>query len=163
MHKTEIDGQSVKLREITASDAELIVSWRSLPRIYERLFDARPITLKSHMRWFEQNYLKDETRTDYIIIEKGSGLPAGVAGIKTSPEFAELSYMIGEEAMTGRGLAKDAVRTLMMYAKELGYSLATARILDDNPASIGLVLSLGFKRLRAVETERPASVYGAEL
>ncbi len=163
MHKTEIDGNIVTLREITAADAELIVYWRNLPRIRERLFDARPITLQSHLRWFEQSYSRDETRTDYIIIEKRSNAAAGVAGIRTSAEGAELSYMIGEQEMTGRGLAKDAILTLLGYAKELGCGMATARILDDNAASIGLVRSLGFKRLRAAETERPAGVYGVKL
>lgn len=153
----------VSLREITAEDAELIVSWRNQPRVCERLFDSRPITRESHLRWFEQNYSKDDLRTDYIIIEKESGTAAGVAGIRISPEGAELSYMIGNESMTGRGLAKDAVYTLMVYAKELGCSFATARILDDNDASIGLVRSLGFERLSSAETERPASIYGVKI
>jgi RimJ/RimL family protein N-acetyltransferase len=164
MRKIEmtLEGEKVWLRPIREEDAELIVKWRSDPRVYGQLFDTRPLTPERHMNWYRACYLADASRTDFIMIEKESGRPAGTAGLKLGG-VPEVSYAVGEADMTGRGLAKDAVLALLRYVRGLGADSAEARIREGNAASVSLAEGLGFVYDRALPGGVPASVYKVRL
>lgn len=164
MSEARLEGEKVTLEEIAEQDAAQIVKWRSDPRIYSQLFDNRPLTMERHMEWYKGSYLPDHFRTDYMIRDKASGRAVGVVGAQRTEEGPEVSYMIGEVDMTGKGLAKDAIKAVLWHLKShLGATVAIARILDSNAASIGLVKSLGFVLDSKLEGERPASQYKVKL
>lgn len=165
MTKRTLYGEKTILTEIGEGDAELLVKWRSDPRVIRHFFNDRPITLKQHMDWFFNVYQKDGARTDFIIAEKESGKAAGVCGVKAvDTDAPEISYAIGESGMLGKGLAKDAILTLLRFLKETyGAAQAVALVVEGNDASAGLAEGLGFVMDGYVGEGKKARVYRVAL
>ena len=127
-------SERLAYRGITRDDAQRIVEWRNDPENYENFLDARPITLESHLSWFEK-YLVDETRYDFMIFLNGA--PIGTCGISNITGIeCEASYMIGKVSTRGNGYATEALKAITNVAfRELGVKKVTARILSKNEAS----------------------------
>lgn len=137
-------SQRLRFHGIRKEDAELIVSWRNDPDNYRNFLNAKPITLESHLKWFE-GYLDDDTRFDFII-EDSSGTPIGTCGLsEISESGCEISYMIGALDARGKGYATEAIKALSELAfRELGVPVIEARILSHNVASRKAVEKCGF-------------------
>lgn len=129
------DSEQLRFRGIQEKDADLIVLWRSNPDNFKNFITAKPITKDDHLRWFA-NYLNDETRYDFLIIDL-EGLPIGTCGLSNiTGDSCEISYMIGNPDARGKGFAIEAIQALSDVAfRELGVSFIDARILAHNIAS----------------------------
>ena len=144
-------SERLTYRGITRDDAQRIVEWRNDPENYENFFDARPITLESHLSWFEK-YLVDETRYDFMIFLNGA--PIGTCGISniTSTE-CEASYMIGDVSARGNGYATEALKAITNVAfRELGVKHVDLRILPNNVASMKVAVGGGFSEHERIFT-----------
>jgi len=142
------------LREIESEDAENIVAWRSRPEVYRFFRAPHAVTLQEHMAWYNTSYLKDDGRLEFMAIEKQTGKPVGVFGIRKlgdceGQEKAEVGYLLKAGAQ-GNGYAGEAVSLLIQLAKETwAVKKVVAEVHEDNEASIALV-----KRLQFVKTEK---------
>jgi len=143
-------SERLRFRGIEVHDAEDIVRWRSNPENYKNFLDPRPITLESHLAWFER-YLGDSTRYDFLI-ENNEGFPIGTCGLSAIAENScEISYMIGDASARGKGYATEAVMALSEVAfRELGVQFIEARILPHNDASTRVVTKCGYDEVERV-------------
>ena len=152
MNNELIKTERLCLREITSDDAELIVKWRSEPDVYKYFKNSVKITKKDHLNWFENSYLENDLRTDYMAVLNETDIPVGVFGLIISEENrkeAEVSYILGKEYI-GRGYAGEALTGLALWAKEKRKIKTLVAVIHmDNTASLRFAENLGF-----VETER---------
>jgi [ribosomal protein S5]-alanine N-acetyltransferase len=137
------ESERLSFRGITAEDAETIVGWRNNPDNYKNFLNANPITLESHLAWF-QRYLNDSTRYDFMIIENGKSIgTCGLSAIKNGT--CEASYMIGDMPSRGKGYAKEALKAVSEVAfTKFGVNRIELRILPHNLASTRVALGGGF-------------------
>ena len=137
-------SERLTYRGITHNDAQRIVKWRNDPKNYENFLDPKPITLESHLSWFEI-YLEDETRFDFMIFLKD--VPIGTCGLSDiTPDSCEANYMIGEVSSRGNGYATETLKTLIDVAfNELQVEDVYCRILKHNVASVHVAEAAGMK------------------
>lgn len=137
--------KDVILREISAEDAEQIVQWRADPEVYRYFKNPHRITVKEHLSWFENVYLTDTNRLDFMVCTS-EDLPVGTASVKWEPETgdAEVSYLIGGNYRR-QGWARKAVEALCAVAGERWpVRNFTAVINKGNIASLEFIRALGF-------------------
>lgn len=141
-----LDGENITLTSFGPQHAEQLVKWRNDENIIRYFLNPNPLKMEDHLDWYNNSYLYDDDRIDFVITDKESGEAAGTAGIKNiASKNVELSYAIGNTNMRGKGLAKEAVIMLMDFAKnEYGAEKASACIHEENAASRGFILNLGF-------------------
>lgn len=141
-----LNGDNVILTSFRPEHAEQLVKWRNDENIIRYFLNSNPLRMEDHLNWYNNSYLFDDDRIDFMITDKESGEAAGTAGIKNiASKNVELSYAIGNINMRGRGFAKEAAIMLMDLAKnEYGAQKACACIHEENAASRGFILNLGF-------------------
>ncbi len=132
------------LRGIDETDTEAIVKWRSEPEVYKYFKFPHRITAEEHLRWYNNRYLLNENRFDWICLEKESGNRIGVFGLIKESNKVEVSYLLASEAQH-KGYASEAILGLIRYASTTwGIKQVIAEIHKDNNSSIFLVEKLGF-------------------
>lgn len=131
------------MREIIEDDAEVIVSWRSQPQVYQYFRNPHALTLKEHLQWFRNVYSGNDMLASWIYINQN--LPAGIAGIKREDDVkAELSYLTACDFQR-QGYAKEAVEAVMKWSREMwGILCFKAEVHRENTASQIFIQSLGF-------------------
>lgn len=144
------DSERLTFRGIQRSDASNIVAWRSDPENYYNFINSKPVTAEEHLRWFE-NYLNDGTRYDFLITD-ANGRPIGTCGLSNISEIScEISYMIGEPDVRGKGYATEAIRTLSDIAfQKLEVAFIEARILPHNLASKRAAEKCGYREREGI-------------
>jgi len=148
MNKQEsFESERLLYRGINELDTECLVRWRSEPELIRFFRNPEPITLRSHLEWFSNSYMKNDFRFDFIIFEKSSERcigTVGVSAIDLSAGACEISYMIAEFDFRRKGFAQEAVSAMM--GKMIRENIRTffAEIHKDNLASINMVRKLGF-------------------
>ncbi|MCL1884772.1 MAG: GNAT family N-acetyltransferase [Defluviitaleaceae bacterium] len=136
-------SKRLNFREIRFTDAENIVRWRSNPETYIYFRNPKPISLEEHINWYENNYLSNPSRVDYIIIEKVTDTPVGIVGVSIVESSGEISYIIGETDFLQRGFGSEAVNAIVAYFTGR-ISVFTAKIHQLNIASIKVAEKCGF-------------------
>ena len=93
MHeKWLVRGRAVAVREMIAEDAELIVEWRNRPDVTQWLLQWRPLTVESHLEFFNEARRRDA----FLIFATPSGAPVATAAFynfdrnRTSCEWGRL-------------------------------------------------------------------------
>jgi len=137
------------LEEITKEDTDLIVRFRSDPNDYRFFCNPKALTKEGHINWFENSYLKNPDRIDWIARQKKDGQAVGVFSAKresVSSKKAEISYL-SDPAFRKKGYAKAAVLAIMEFCKKKwNCEKAIAVIHKENHASIGFIEALGFTK-----------------
>ena len=142
-----IETERLRLRGIDDTDAELIVKWRSVPGIYQYFKSPHQITLEEHLNWYQNSYLGNTSRFDWICIEKDSGNRIGVFGLQKGDKKAEVNYLLAPEGQH-KGYAFEAIKSLIDYAKQKwNCKQVLAEIHQNNQPSIALVKNLGFEAI----------------
>lgn len=140
-----ISTERLLLRGILEDDAKEIVGWRSDPEVYKYFKSPHKISVEEHLNWFNNSYLYNENRFDWICIRKKDGKKIGVFGIVTDDEKVEINYLLDSGAQH-KGYAKEGISALVKYAREnFGGKLIVAEIHKNNLPSIAVVSKLGFK------------------
>lgn len=144
--KITLEGDRITLTSFNSEHTEQLVKWRNDEDIIRYFLNPNPLKTEDHLNWYNNSYLLDDDRIDFVITDKQSGEAAGTAGIKNiASGNIELSYAVGNRAARGKGLAKEAVKMLMDFAKkEYGATRASACIHEENAASRGFIINLGF-------------------
>ncbi|MDR2591024.1 MAG: GNAT family N-acetyltransferase [Oscillospiraceae bacterium] len=132
---------------ITDDDTSILVKWRSDVDVIRFFKNNEPITVQSHTVWFNDFYLPDDTRYDFIITEKITNSKIGTVSIKDidySDHSCEISYMIAENDFQRKGFASEAVIAMMKKMNVEGITTFRAEIHINNTASIKMIEKLGF-------------------
>ncbi len=139
-------GKRLLLRPMLLEDAKYVVKWRNDPDILANIFARKPLSLESHLKWFQS---PREDRLDYMICLKDTEKPIGTVNF-TNIDWqnlkAEAGKMLGDKSMWGKGLAKESFILWLSYGfRELGLNRIYVRTLGANKRNIELNKKLGFK------------------
>lgn len=89
-------------------------------------------------------------RRNRLFLVKNDGIPSGLVGlsdIDLPDKTAMIWYVLGDLALSGRGITSDAVLKLENFAfSQMGLSSLYAWIMEDNIASERVLLKAGFER-----------------
>ena len=148
IHAPQLKTRRLVLNEIQETDAELIVKWRSNPKVYKYFFSPHSVTIEEHLEWYRQSYMFDSNRFDFMASLKENNVPIGVFGIRkieADVHSAEVSYIVDPQ-MQGKGYATEAIIVLHNYIKEMWHcKTAVAGIHKNNLRSIKFAENLGYK------------------
>ena len=139
------------LNEITESDADAIVEWRSKPHVYKYFKKPHRLTREEHLNWYRQFYLNNNNRIDWILKEQSSGAPIGVFGIIINQKShkAEINYLICDNHQ-GKGYAHEALHSIILFAnRRLSINTFVAVVHKENSQSIQFAIKEGFKLKKA--------------
>lgn len=134
------DGTEVKIREIRASDKELLAAGHA--RLSERSRLRRFLGPKPKLTSSDLRYLTEVDGVNhYAVVALVAGQIAGVARwvrVVDDPETAEAAVVVGD-ALQGRGLGKLLASELADAALARGVRRIRASILSDNPPAMALM------------------------
>ena len=125
----------------------LLMSWRSNPDIYKYfLLQKSPLNWTEHYKFL----IEAENRMDFIVYFQMR--PIGHVAISgTDLEFPELSIMIGETTLWGKGIASFILAEFLAYLHERDFTKFSARISNTNYGSIKIFQKAGFTKIDNVE------------
>lgn len=137
--------ERLTLKNISLENTADIVAWRSDPEVYCYFLSPHPIKAEEHINWFENRYLYDDNRCDWMAYDDENE-PVGVFGIRrdsAESNEAEVSYILNPNKK-GAGFAREAVLRIIKYAKEYwSTKIVVAEIHINNLASIHFAKNLG--------------------
>ena len=140
----KIQTDRLTLRGINETDAPEIVEWRSDPDVYRYFKSPHKITVREHFHWYNNSYLFNEDRLDWMCIEKATGKKIGVFGLVREGSVAEVNYLLAPDARH-KGYAGESIDRIIRYAREKWRpEKIVAEIHRDNAPSIALAERLGF-------------------
>lgn len=144
----------VEYRPAKEGDLELMMAWRSHPKLYQNLYDQDgPLKWEDHLDWWQSR----ENRRDWIITVKTDKRWRDVGIIALSgldSEYPSVGVWIGEITLWGEGTATEAVHFLISWLEERDYLGATAEIYSWNTSSQQVFEKIGFEQAENVETDR---------
>lgn len=148
MKNTKLYTKRLVLEGLNLSHSEAIVGFRSREEVYKYFKNPHKISIEEHNAWFENRYLADETRLDFVIKLESSGEIVGTCGISDlniSDGSMEVSYLLAPD-FQGKGYASEAVNALIEYGfLKWGIKCVFATIHKDNKPSIKFVEKLNFQ------------------
>jgi len=125
----------LRFRPLGVEDLELLLAWRSNPRIYRHFRDQDgPLKWSEHVEWFAN---RPDGRHDFVILYRGRRI-----GTVSLGEEGSVGVLVGEEASWGRGIAKAAVEWVCGEFADGRTLLAEVRV--DNERSQKLFEGCGF-------------------
>jgi len=129
----------VILRPVTYDDLELLLAWRSHPKLY-RWFGAQdgPLEWESHVEWFTN---RPPDREDWII--EFGGRRVGSVNVGAD---GDVGIYIGEITLWGQGVATSALQQVLTQTRKQ-LSELTARTHEDNEPTQRLFERVGFERV----------------
>lgn len=130
----------INLNKDSLIELSLLMAWRSNPLIYKWF-----LSQTNHLIWeIHYQFLTSvKNRYDYLVYLNGR--PIGhVALSNTEQIYPEISIMIGETSLWGKGISYNVLSAFLIMLKELGFDKLSARISDDNISSIKLFNRSGF-------------------
>lgn len=153
-----LENEKVALHFITEEDTERILQWRNSPFVMKRFIYRIPLTKEDHENWLK-NKVEKGLVAQFVVWDKGieGGKPIGstyLRDIDLEKKTAEFGIFFSEEARKGCGLGKAAQLLTLSYATTvLGLERITARILEDNTASLQMHLHNGFQLIEEQKEE----------
>lgn len=137
----------VRLHEATVDDLELMMAWRSHPRVYAGFYEQdQPLTWEEHLSWWRNR----QDRIDWLVTLDAGDRPRDVGSVNVSrlnTEVPEVGIYIGELSLWGSGIGEVALEACLSEVRDRGYDTVRARILDDNDKSSALFEKVGFERV----------------
>lgn len=134
-------SDNVTLREITAGDAPLIVSWRNDPANARWFPKQEPWTEEGHKAWYASSYLTDPSQNLYLVLRDET--PIGTVGMTIKYGQGELErMMLGDKTLARGGYMRQGMRQLMNAYSLSNYWL---RVMPDNEATIRFHERNGFR------------------
>jgi RimJ/RimL family protein N-acetyltransferase len=132
---------AVRLRRVTASDADLLLAWANDPVTRAASFHPSPIDPAGHVRWLAARLASPET--GFWIGESADGLAVGQVRV----EGEEVSISVAPDAR-GQGFGRVLLAAAVEEAgRTLPVERMLARVRVDNPASLALFAGAGFVEL----------------
>ena len=132
---------TVALRPAGHDDCRRVWLWRNDEATRRASFDATPIPLERHERWFQATLQSPERR---LYIVEAAGEAAGVVRLDLEGERATVSINLAAE-WRGRGVGPLALERLTEVAfATLGLNRLLASVKADNRASLAAFEKAGF-------------------
>lgn len=141
-----LETERLTLREIAPEDGDCIVLWRSDRNVYRYFQAPHRLSKEEHMAWYENEYVTDDHRFQWVGARKDTGEKIGVFGVKrdrTKGREAEISYLLAGESR-GCGFGSEAVKRIMEWCMENGMTSFKAMVHEENLDSIGFIERMGF-------------------
>lgn len=141
---TLTDGTAVTIREIRASDKDLLTA--GYARLSEQSRLRRFLAPKPRLTSSDLRYLTEVDGVNHYAVVALIG--ADIVGVARwvrlvdEPGVAEAAVVVGD-ALQGRGLGKILARRLADAARERGIRRIRASILSDNPPAHALMRVIG--------------------
>ena len=140
-----MESKRLVFKEISEEDTDIIVEWRSDYDAYKYFLSPHKLTREEHLDWYNNKYLFNNHRIDYIAIEKENKVKIGVFGIIHDGDTVEVNYLVAKNER-GKGYAFEAVEYLIKYAKNFwGIKTARLEIHEKNIPSLSLARKLHFE------------------
>jgi len=137
---------TVGLRAIEHDDLRQCMTWRNRDDIRTRTRENRYLTMADQQRWYDS--LTDPESHDRMFMVTFDDEPVGVVGvcdINWRDRHAEISFYLGEQTVARRGITRDALHQLHLYAfRELGLHTIWAEVYAFNTPGYALLTSLGY-------------------
>lgn len=128
---------TVRVRPLERDDLELLLAWRSNPRIYRHFrVQDDPINWNEHVTWYES---RGDNRYDFVI--QYDGRRVGVVSISVDDE---VGIYLGDFSTHGHGIATVALEWLCERFE--GRAPFTAEIHENNEPSKRLFERCGFEK-----------------
>lgn len=134
------------LQGITSEDADRIVRWRSDRSVYRYFQAPHKLSKEEHMAWYENKYVTDDDRFQWVGIRKDTGEKIGVFGVKRDRiirQEAEISYLLDKQSRRF-GFAGEAVQRIMEWCMDHGMTSLKAMVHEENEDSIRFIERMGF-------------------
>lgn len=141
-----IRGEKIFIRPVVISDLEPAYKWLNDEEIIGLIGFIHSPSSEFVQRWLEGGMGKDNSQHHFAIIDRTDPIGfIGVRGINWQNKNAELWVFIGEKTKWGKGLGKDAVKTLTKFAfYELGLYRLWVEVFEFNTAAIKMFMASGF-------------------
>jgi RimJ/RimL family protein N-acetyltransferase len=147
-----LEGHTVLLRPVKREDIRLLLKWYNDPEVTQYIARYLPTTETAAANWIEE-LARTKSNTDVaFVVEAGiAGLEeaigdCGLTQIDHRNQRAELSVVIGQKHLWGKGYGTEAARLLIEYGfGELSLHRVTSLVLEFNERSIMLHRKLGFR------------------
>jgi RimJ/RimL family protein N-acetyltransferase len=141
-----IHGKRIILRPFDPSDADDYSAW--LQDEYLRRMVGESRLTPSEVVEKQEVWARDDKMVEYIIADKGSGMPIGDISVKLEDGRSKFVLMIGDQRYRDGGYGTEAAECLMSYAKRvLGTQELYAEILPFNTKSISFHEKLKFSKV----------------
>lgn len=143
--ETSIKTERLWLRQIDETDAESIVALRSDENVYKYFLNPVKLMIEEHRKWYEEQYIDDYSRVDWIAVDDETGAFIGVYGAKKVDEdTVEVSY-ITSSSHQHRGYAREAVAAIINWCKDkLKVVDFVVNVHENNEGSLKFAQSMGF-------------------
>ncbi len=141
----ELETKRLYLRGIDENDTEQIVNWRSDASVYCFFKSPHKITIEEHKKWYNESYLSDTNKVDWMCITKDEWKKIGVFGFKDRNDRIEVNYLLAADSQH-KGYGIEAMIAIIDYIHKIypGKTLI-AEIHKDNIASLKFIRKMGFK------------------
>lgn len=135
----------VYIRLLQEDDAKTSYAWRNDPEIW-KYTGSRPdhvITLDDELNWIRKA-MRDESARRFAIIADEVYV-GNIYLTNIHSKQAEYHIFLGNKEYMGRGVAKQASKLIIDYARdELGLNVVTLQVRPENERAVQLYMSLGF-------------------
>lgn len=150
-----INLKFVILNKSNLIELALLMSWRSNPDIYKFfLLQKGPLNWSNHYKFITDGI----NRLDYLVYIEDR--PVGhVALSKIDQDYPEISIMLGETTLWGKGYSTIILDNFLQLLRELGYQKFSAIISNLNPSSIKLFQNMGFIKSEVLKENPEWNVY----
>ena len=147
----------LRLRPAKISDARRLWSWANDPETRRASFTPGRIAWKDHLAWFRSKLASKAVRI-YIGVTPGARPLGQVRFEGDRPGRAVVSIVVAPAAR-GKGVGRLLLALGLPRAeKDLGVRTIHACVKMDNPASLALFRSAGFRRVRRLQRGGAPSV-----
>jgi len=135
------------LRSPSLADHSLFVEWRNSS--LDTFFSSSPITEESHLKWWYEHVLHDDTQVLYTVMS--DKLAIGMVGLKDIDRWthkrAEYGRFLIAPTYRGHGYGKQTLSALLAHAFDasaLDLNRIYGYILANNYSGLTTALSAGF-------------------
>ncbi len=142
-------GDRIYLRPVEAKDSQLIYKWANDPELRHITGEVSP-TSEADVGAFLEKARQDKTRVWFIVTLKEGDRPIGEAGLlRMFPPWrtTDLSIIIGEKDVWGKGYGTEAILLLLDYA--FGYlnsHRVAVGVVGFNERALRFYEKIGFRR-----------------
>jgi RimJ/RimL family protein N-acetyltransferase len=136
----------LSFREVDVADAEMILRWRTQPRVAEMMMTKVSDDIDDQRRWLMSSF---ESPTYYHWIMQNDGRDVGfvsVSQIDREHGTASWGLYVGSDADLGIGAAVPAYFYNYLFAQPLGVKIITAEVLEINQTVVRMHAIFGYER-----------------
>jgi UDP-2,4-diacetamido-2,4,6-trideoxy-beta-L-altropyranose hydrolase len=128
------------LRRATSGDVMTYYGWANDPVVRANSIDSSPISLRSHLRWFDDR-LKDPDC--FLFVVEAGTLPVGQIRFDRASEGLRINYSL-DSLVRGRGWAKKVLDLGIRALRVAEPTQLNAVVKTGNPASAAAFIRAGF-------------------